>query len=188
MHEMEIFMKKTEKLVIYGLFTAIVCVLSAIPFGFTILSVPATLQIFAIGLCAFTLNHKAGAIIATLYMLIGLSGIPVFNGFKGGFSHLFGPTGGFIIGFIVLAFFCGYSNRLNNIFAKAALCILGLLICHLLGVIQFSFVMDMNILKSFSLVSAPYLPKDALLLAIAYSMAFSIKKALSKSKLLKESF
>jgi biotin transporter BioY len=50
------------------------------------------------------------------YISLGLAGLPVFSGFKSGFSALAGPTGGYIIGFVIASFVTGYIYiRLNPI-------------------------------------------------------------------------
>src|SRR5699024_379261 len=46
---------------------------------------------------------------AILYMIIGGIGVPVFSQMTGGLGMLFGPTGGFIIGFIPTVYFIGTS-------------------------------------------------------------------------------
>ena len=88
-----------------ALFTAVICILSIwqipLPSG-----VPITLQTFALALCGYVIGAKLGAISATLYLLLGLIGLPVYAGMAAGPGVLFGPTGGFIFGFIFLSLFC----------------------------------------------------------------------------------
>jgi biotin transport system substrate-specific component len=54
------------------------------------------------------LGMKKGTIAVLLYLLIGLAGVPVFSGFTAGPAKLFGPTGGYLIGFILMALISGY--------------------------------------------------------------------------------
>ena len=88
-----------------ALFTAVICILSIwqipLPSG-----VPITLQTFALALCGYVIGAKLGAISATLYLLLGLIGLPVYAGMAAGPGVLCGPTGGFIFGFIFLSLFC----------------------------------------------------------------------------------
>lgn len=78
-----------------GIFTALTIILSQMsipmPYG-----VPMTLQTFIIPLVALILGKKEGTFVASIYILLGLVGLPVFAGFSGGASIFFGPTGGFI--------------------------------------------------------------------------------------------
>lgn len=155
-----------------GVFSAILCILSIIsiptPFG-----VPLTLQTFGVSLVGFILGKKYGTISVLIYIILGAIGLPVFAGLNGGFIHIIGPTGGFIIGFLFLAFFSGFNK--NNIIS-ISLSLLGLIICHILGIVQFSFVTKNPIIASFTLVSLPYLIKDIL----SIFFAFSLKKLLEK--------
>ncbi len=70
--------------------------------------VPLTGQTFAVVLGAVVLGKWWGGISQSLYLGIGLLGMPWFAGFHAGFSYLLGPTGGYLIGFIIASFFLGY--------------------------------------------------------------------------------
>lgn len=161
-------MKTKTKIITYiAIFSALICVLSVVAFP-TPWGVPFTLQTFIISLAGFTLGKKYGTLCVLIYLLIGAIGLPVFAGFTGGVGKFVSVTGGFLYGFIFLCFFCGY-NKL--IFA-----FLGLFICHLLGVLQFSFLTKNTILNSVLVVSLPYVIKDLLSLVLAYFVGKKIKK------------
>ena len=69
--------------------------------------VPITGQSFAVLLSAIILG-RWGGISQLMYAGIGAAGVPWFAGLKGGIGVITGPTGGYIIGFIIAAFFLGY--------------------------------------------------------------------------------
>ena len=70
--------------------------------------VPVTLQTFAVPLTGYLLGMKYGLISVAVYILLGAAGVPVFTGFRGGIGTIAGPTGGFIVGFLlmVIGFMC----------------------------------------------------------------------------------
>lgn len=156
-----------------GVFAAILCILSVIsiptPFG-----VPLTFQTFGVALIGFILGKKYGTLCIFIYIILGSIGLPVFSGMTGGIARLFGPTGGFIFGFLFLSFFSGF--KLNSIMS-ILLSFVGLIICHILGSIQFSLVTKTPIITSFLTVSIPYLIKDI----ISILLAFSFKKIIDKN-------
>lgn len=174
---------KTSAIILTGMFTAIAAVISALPIGFEIFGMPATLQTFAMAFLGFVLGKKNGTIAVAVYILLGLVGIPVYHGFAAGPSILFGVTGGFLWGFLVLSFLCGMANEHKNIIIKLILPLMGLIICHIIGIIQFCMVTGMKLMPAAIAVSIPYLPKDILSIVIAYFMALSVRKALSASKI-----
>ena len=65
------------------------------------LTVPFTMQTFAVCLVTALFGLKRGLWTVVCYMILGAVGAPVFSGFKGGISVLLGPTGGYIVGFSV---------------------------------------------------------------------------------------
>ncbi|KMY50446.1 biotin transporter BioY [Peribacillus loiseleuriae] len=93
-------------LIIIALFAAIIGILSQ--FTIPIPPVPFTGQTLAVGLAATILGAKRGTYSVLLYLLIGAVGIPVFAELKSGISIIFGPTGGYLIGFIPAAYFIGF--------------------------------------------------------------------------------
>ena len=65
--------------------------------------VPFTLQTFAVFSVLGLLGGKRGTISVLIYILLGAVGVPVFAGFSGGFGVILGPTGGYIVGFLLVS-------------------------------------------------------------------------------------
>lgn len=71
--------------------------------------VPLTVQNFAVLLVGLLLGSRRGFAALTLYLLEGMAGLPVFNPTgPGGIAQLFGPTGGFLLVYPLVAFIAGY--------------------------------------------------------------------------------
>jgi len=70
--------------------------------------VPVTGQTFAVLLAGVLLGKQWGGIGLAIYAGLGAAGLPWFSSWSGGMGHLAGPTGGYIIGFILAALFLGY--------------------------------------------------------------------------------
>lgn len=70
--------------------------------------VPITAQTFAVLLSGVLLGHTWGGISMAIYIVTGVLGVPWFSGWSSGLTHLTGPTGGYIWGFILAALFIGY--------------------------------------------------------------------------------
>lgn len=70
--------------------------------------VPITGQTFAVLLAAVLLGSWWGGASVAIYIGLGIAGVPWFNGWAGGIAIIAGPTGGYLIGFILAALFLGY--------------------------------------------------------------------------------
>ncbi|MBD3217160.1 MAG: biotin transporter BioY [candidate division Zixibacteria bacterium] len=70
--------------------------------------IPVTGQTFAVLMAGVLLGRHWGGISMALYAALGAFGIPWFAGWSGGLAVLAGPTGGYILGFIVAALFLGH--------------------------------------------------------------------------------
>ena len=70
--------------------------------------VPVTGQTFAVLLAGVLLGKQWGGISLAIYAGLGAAGLPWFSSWSGGMGHLAGPTGGYIIGFILAALFLGH--------------------------------------------------------------------------------
>jgi biotin transport system substrate-specific component len=69
--------------------------------------VPMTMQTFGVLLLGMAFGARLGAATVALYLLEGAAGVPVFAGFGGGLPVLFGPTGGYLFGFVIAAWLVG---------------------------------------------------------------------------------
>lgn len=170
-------MRKTRDYVYIGLMAALIAVLSQImlpmPSG-----VPVTLQTFAVALAGFVLGARQGVAAVGVYLALGAVGVPVFTGMMGGFGRLFGVTGGFLFGFLALAFFCGLSSERENKLASALISMPGLVICHLMGTAYYAFIAKTGFAAAFLAVSLPYILKDILFIAGAWAVSRSVRRAL----------
>ena len=164
----------TKDMVQIAMFTAVVAVLShiAIPMPS---GVPVTLQTLAVALCGYVLGSKKGAVSLLVYALLGAVGAPVFANFKGGLGAIAGPTGGFIWGFIFMAFLCGLGIESKHKWLAVVLGIAGVLVCHACGAAQFAIIKGNGFWSSALLVSVPYLVKDFLSVIIALGAAALIR-------------
>ena len=90
---------KDATLVLAGAALTAICSQIAIPW----IPVPFTLQTFAVLLCGLVLGSRRGMLSQIAFVGGGVAGLPVFQGFAGGYAHLAGPTGGYLIGFVLAA-------------------------------------------------------------------------------------
>ncbi|MGN1090255.1 MAG: biotin transporter BioY [Huintestinicola sp.] len=160
----------TRTLVFTAMMAAVTAVLAQISIP-TPWNVPITLQTLAAALCGYLLGKKWGTASIAVYILIGLVGVPVFAGFRGGVSVIAGVTGGFIWGFLPLAFLCGVGVDIKNKLAAMGLGAAGVAVCHLCGIIQWNVIKGGGFISSFLTVSAPYLLKDVISVVAAYFLA-----------------
>jgi biotin transport system substrate-specific component len=89
--------------------------------------VPVTGQTFAVLLAGVLLGRWWGGISMALYVVLGIAGVPWFQGLNGGLSYLAGPTGGYIVGFILAALFLGYFTD-KYVRSRSFLSMLGLML------------------------------------------------------------
>lgn len=84
--------------------------------------VPLTVQNFGVLLVALLLGSRRGFAAMVIYLVEGMSGLPVFNPTgPGGVAQLFGPTGGFLLAYPFVAFIAGYLfERGTRSFLRAA--------------------------------------------------------------------
>ena len=163
---------KIRDMAFIAVFTAIIAALSQVSIPMPNM-VPITLQTFAVSLAGYFLGAKKGVASVGVYVMLGAVGAPVFASFKGGFAVLIGYTGGFIWGFIPLAFLCGI---LADKKLGMALGVLGIVVCHLLGSIQYMILSGNGFWASVALVSLPYILKDLLLIPAAFFISKTVKK------------
>lgn len=167
----------TYYLSITAAMTAALCVMGpiAVPIG----PVPISLLTFGLYLAAYLLGKRLATLSCAAYLLIGLAGMPVFTGFVGGFAKLFGPTGGYILGYLPLVLIAGsFIERFAHRGLQFAGMALGTLACYALGTAWFCISMDSSLVVALGICVLPFIPGDIAKMAVALKLGPSLKKRL----------
>ncbi len=170
---------EVKSLTFTAMMTAILCVLA--PFSIPIGSVPISAATFVVYFAALLLGTKRSLVCVGLYIVIGAVGVPVFNGWSGGFSHIVGPTGGYIIGYLVIAFFTGWFMKLGH--SRLPMIFLGMLIgtlgCYILGTSWLALQLSMDGKTALTVGVLPFIPGDIAKMIISVLIALPMRKQLS---------
>lgn len=168
-----------------------VCAQIAIPLGFT--PVPVTLQVLAVLLSGLALGSRWGAVSMMQYLALGAVGLPIFAEWKGGPAALFGPTAGYLIGFVPAAFVAGWVfERLGarSRFAAWLAGVTGVGAIYLCGASWLSVWMamfsssDVTLRTVWLAGAAPFIGIDLIKALAASGMALAGRAALAKRWLL----
>ena len=147
----------------------------SIPIPFS--PVPITGQTFGILFLGTVLGSRLGILSVIAYILEGLVGLPVFAGGTAGFLYLFGPTGGYLIGFIPAIYLVGYLSEkrwTNNFTTTFLTMIFGTTIIFLFGVSWLAVTAGFETALSIGLY--PYLPGAAVKIILATVIVYSINR------------
>lgn len=163
----------TKDLTKMTLLTALLCISSyiIIPLPFSLASI--TAQTIIINLIAFLLKPKQAFTTVGLFLLIGLIGIPVFSGGGAGPAKLFGPTGGYLFGYLtaatVISFLRGKEfNMKKCIFLSI---VVGMPIIYILGAGYMELLTKMNFKALITTSVLPFIPLDILKCILAAFLA-----------------
>ena len=105
------------------------------PLPFT--PVPITMQTLFVLLCGAFLNKKDGVMAQTIYLGLGAAGVPIFSLAQGGLLKLFGPTGGYLIGFVLATIVI--ANSMKFFEEKGELSFVHVLFVMSLGILSIYF-------------------------------------------------
>ena len=170
-----------QDMVLIAVFTAIMAICSWISVSAG--PVPFTLQTFAVFVTAALLGTKRGTIAVVVYILLGIIGVPVFAGLTGGPSVIAGPTGGFIVGFILTAIIIGLLMNLANgksevvkLVITVVAMVLGDVACFAIGTVWFMVVTNNTVAVALTYCVIPYIIPDIAKIAVATIIANRVKK------------
>ncbi len=145
--------------------------------------VPIVLSTLFVLLSGLLLGSRWGMAAVGLYLLVGAIGMPVFAGGRGGIAHFFGPTGGYLVGFLPAAWITGFvSHRWHGRFVlEIAAVVLGSLTIYVVGLPWLKGVTQMPWPKAIWVGMIPFLPGDALKALGAVILARSIRPLMRRS-------
>ena len=146
--------------------------------------VPVTMQTLFVILAGTLLGGYLGALSQVVYILLGVIGLPVFSGGKAGFGVLIGPTGGYLIGFVVGALVIGKLTSLKRdpgLLWLMGSMLAGVAIIYTLGIAQLMLVAKLDFIKAISVGLLPPLPGDIIKIVVAAFICRKIRaRILSK--------
>lgn len=167
-----------KEITLVGMCAALMAIFSqlSIPLPFT--TVPVTMQTFGLIIISIILGRKLGTLSIIIWALIGSIGIPVFANFSGGIGVILGPTGGYIIGFILMSFIIGSFSNNKNIWLLFLGVYLGQAVQFALGVTQLKVVLGLTLQGALAAGLYPFILKDIIIITVSVLIGLSVKKAL----------
>lgn len=100
--------EKTKDMVLIGLMAALICVMGPLSVSLPFTAVPISLTNLAVYFVIYVAGTRRAVISYLIYLLLGMCGVPVFSNFSSGVHKLVGPTGGYLVGFILMAIVSGF--------------------------------------------------------------------------------
>ena len=172
-----------KNIALIGVITAVTCILApmSVPIGL----VPISLTNLVIYFGLYILGTSKGTISYLVYLLLGLVGLPIFSGFSAGPQKLFGPTGGYLIGFIPMAIIAGIfiEKSGRKIVLSMVGMILGTVVCYAFGTAWLAYEAHMNFKAALWAGVIPFIPGDLIKMILAMIAGPVLKKALNKAGL-----
>jgi len=159
--------------------------LAQVRIGLPFSPVPITGQTFAVLLAGVILGRRWGGISQVIYVMMGVAGIPWFAGGSAGYAALIGPSGGYMTGFVLAAYFLGHFSD-KYVRARSFFPMLGLMLfanfvlIHIPGLLQLAvwFRLAKGALPSFWnllwMGTLPFVIGDIIKIAAAATVAYSI--------------
>lgn len=166
-----------------------------IPFG----PIPFTLQTLAVMFVLFALRPKEAMAAIAGYLILGALGLPVFSSFRGGIAALVGPTGGFIVGFLIagaIALAVGALVKDKGVFSSEntksvfgtpiktgtlarnlAMGVVFLVVLYAFGWAWLMYVGHLSAEAAFVAAVAPFIPIDVLKMLAAVLLAQAVSRA-----------
>ena len=175
----------TYQMAVTALMAAVMCVLGplTVPIG----AVPISLANFVICLTAWLLGPKFGTLSVAVYLCIGLIGVPVFSGYGAGLAKLAGPTGGYLVGYLLLALIGGLfieKSNGNPVVSGIGL-VLGDAACYVLGTAWFVFQIQCELGYALSVCVYPFIALDLAKIVVSCVVGALLRKRLVQAGVLK---
>ena len=151
--------------------------------------VPFTLQVLAVVLSGLLLGSRYGALAQAIYVLLGVVGVPVFAGFKGGLGVVLGPTGGYLISYPVAAAIAGLAaytvrnaSRRRALWTSLLAGTAALAVIYLFGATWLAVVTKLPFAAALAQGVLPFVAFDLIKVAMAALVAVAAAPAIAVSR------
>lgn len=125
--------------------------------------VPVTMQTVAVMLIGLLYSRKSSVATVISYIALGAIGLPMFQGFASGITHLYGPTAGYLIGFVVSVYVMTILRErfgLESFWGIFANCLIGTLVVFACGVSWLATIVGLKNAITFGVI--PFIIPGAL--------------------------
>ena len=163
-----------------AIMAALICVLAPVSVPLSTL-VPISLGTLMVMLSGTLLGSRYGTLSVLMYLLVGMAGLPVFAGYSSGPTVLFGVTGGFLFGYLPLAFISGhFREKSDDLKSMITGLILGNAVLYIIGIVWFMVYLKADLGKALAACVLPFLPGDIVKITAVCLVTPRIRKYLNK--------
>ena len=156
-----------------ALFTALIIIGGYVSIPIPVGPVPIVLTDFFVMVAGLFLGWKHGLVCVTLYVALGTLGMPVFAGGSAGLAILFGPTGGYLFGYLLMVTVIGFitSKMKPSAFTYLSALIIGNILLYLVGVPWLKVVTNMSWAAALAAGLTPFIIGIVIKIAVAAALA-----------------
>lgn len=173
------------QMAVTALMAAVMCVLG--PLSVPIGAVPISLTNLVVCFAVWLLGAKFGTLSVAVYLALGAVGLPVFSGYGAGLAKLAGPTGGYLVGFLPMAFIGGLfieKSKSNPIISGLGL-VLGIAVSYALGTAWFVAQMGCELSYAMAVCVYPFIAFDLAKVVISCVVGVLLRRRLEQAGVLK---
>ena len=171
----------TKDITQMGMFTALTAIgaFVSIPVG----PVSITLQSFFVLLSGIILGSKKAMYSQIAYLLLGLTGLPIFSDFTGGLQVVFRPSFGFLIGYTAVAYLVGKitEGKAKTTNSLIAAVFTGTVVLYIIGIPYMYYILNIMLGKNLSIMQVlnmgmfMFIPGDTIKAVLAVYLGKRIK-------------
>lgn len=174
----------TRDLTMMALFAALLCISSYISIPLPFSAVSLTVQTLIINMIAILFSPKKAGLTVLVWILLGLVGLPVFSGGMGGPAKLFGPTGGYIFGYLAAAVLLSVLKGKKGKIGRELLITIavGMPLIYVIGTPWMMYVTGIGWKAALLTGVVPFLPGDVAKCVAAVFISRPLKKVLVNKK------
>ncbi len=168
-----------------SLFTSIIIVFTIVipQIPVPIININVTLQTFVVVLTGLMLSPTDAFISMLLYVFLGALGFPVFSGLQGGAGVIFGPSGGFIISFPIIAYLISYFDSKKNFAINFIInCFFGIVVLYLIATLWLDYYLAISYIEIL-MGMIIFIPFDIIKILLAIIVSKKLKSFIQQRKL-----
>ncbi|MBO4458893.1 MAG: biotin transporter BioY [Butyrivibrio sp.] len=175
---------KTKRLVISALFAALLCIGAYISVPLPIPGAPHITMInFVLFIIALLFSVSESFLIVAVWMLLGIVGIPVFIGGKGGVGYLIQPWGAYTWAFIIVAIILPLiRGKSYNRIRYTISALIGVLIIDIVGMLYLMAMSHYDLKTGLAMGFVPFIPLDVIKAVVAAQIIPAFNRVVSWEK------